>query len=76
MDSADRKHARSTLIMLGMLATIGLTEEQRASMPDLPDVAGYQRRPEGYGVHLSKAERRGKSVAELQRLRAQRMSDA
>ncbi|MFA4971805.1 MAG: hypothetical protein WC683_04280 [bacterium] len=30
------------------------------------DVAGYQRRPKAYGTHLSKAERRGKSYAELQ----------
>lgn len=31
-----------------------------------------QPRPAGYGVHLTKAERKGKTVAELQRLRAER----
>lgn len=29
-------------------------------------------KPEGYGVHLSKAERKGKSFAELQAMRAAR----
>jgi hypothetical protein len=40
--------------------------------PELPDVAGYPPRPKGYGVHLSKAERKGKSFAEIQRMRGDR----
>jgi len=52
---------RSAMIMTTMLAM----------MSPLPAP-----KPEGYGVHLSKAERRGKSPAELQSLRAERMANA
>jgi len=64
--------ARRALIRTIMLASLfgGVTGEE------MPDVVGHPPRPKGYGVHLSKAERRGKSPAELQALRAQRMSDA
>lgn len=85
MDSRDRAHVRSTLMMLGMYATLGLSDEQRADLPtigegpgdppdlrDPTDVYGHRARPAAYGVHLSKAERRGKTYAELQALRWER----
>ena len=68
-----RNPMRSAMMMTAMLAMMAPAVAGEA-LQDLPDVAGYRRRPEGYGVHLSKAERRGKSVAELQRLRAERLN--
>ncbi|MBE3064818.1 MAG: hypothetical protein IMZ69_07345 [Spirochaetes bacterium] len=61
---------RTAMIMTTMLAmTAG------AYMVDgIPELAGPPGpRPPGYGVHLSKAERRGKSFAELQAMRAERI---
>jgi len=62
---------RTAMIMTTMLAMAvgGMMD------PEMPDVAGHPPRPKGYGVHLSKTERRGKSPAELQRLRAERIRD-
>jgi hypothetical protein len=61
---------RSAIIMTTMLAMMApaFTGEGGPSLPRLPEP-----KPEGYGVHLSKADRRGKSVAEIQHLRAERL---
>jgi hypothetical protein len=64
LSDEDRMHA-SSLITMALL--FGASEQGAPGVPRLPAP-----RPEGYGVHLSKAERRGKTPAELQRLRAQR----
>lgn len=56
----------TTLTAMAMLAAAS------GVAPEYPDLRGPSARPRGYGVHLSKAERRGKSYAELQRLRAER----
>lgn len=54
------------------VARISMAVAASAGMQELPqDVLRlpYRRRPEGYGVHLTKAERRGKTWQELQALR-------
>jgi hypothetical protein len=62
---------RTAMMMTAALAMMApaFISGEMASLPALPAP-----RPEGYGVHLSKAERKGKSVAELQALRAERMN--
>jgi hypothetical protein len=62
------KNMRSHMMMMYALAMMarGIGEDVPA-LPRLPEL-----KPEGYGVHLSKAERRGKTPAELQRMRAER----
>ena len=60
---------RTAMMMTAMLAMMApsFTGEETALIPSLPEP-----KPEGYGIHLSKAERKGKSFAELQALRAER----
>lgn len=62
---------RTAMMMTAMLAMMApaFTGEQVESLPHFS-----KPKPKGYGVHLSKAERRGKSPAELQRLRAEKMN--
>ena len=57
--------------IMALALMMGGAEAGAPGLPRLPEP-----KPKGYGVHLSKAERRGKSPAELQRLRAERMNDA
>ena len=64
---------RSHLGMLAMMTILAHGMVGAAYGNDaLPDVAGYQRRPKAYGVHLSKADRKGKMWAELQAMREAR----
>lgn len=42
----------------------------------LPSLPKWEPRPRGYGVHLSKGERRGKSFGDIQRMREERRYDA
>jgi hypothetical protein len=70
---AEAVKERSHLGTLAMMTILAHSMAGAAySDKGMPDVSGYQRRPEGYGVHLSKAERKGKKPAELQRMRQER----
>jgi hypothetical protein len=60
---------RSHLAMMTMLAHAMAAGAYEGQHIEFPDVAGYPPRPEGYGVHLSKAERKGKTPAQLQAMR-------
>ena len=60
---------RSAIMMTAMLALMGSGEPGAPELPRLPEP-----KPKGYGVHLSKPERRGKSFIELQVLREERMN--
>jgi hypothetical protein len=50
-------------------AAFGDPDARFRPLPTLPEP-----RPRGYGVHLSKAERRGKTPAQLQAMREERMA--
>jgi hypothetical protein len=59
---------RSALMMTAMLALMAHGGDNVSHwIPSLPEP-----KPKGYGVHLSKAERRGKSFSDLQALREER----
>lgn len=59
--------ARHAIIKATLYATAySLFAHPGVGTPCLPD---HSSRPQGYGVHLSKAERRGKTWQELQALR-------
>jgi hypothetical protein len=61
-----RKHVARML----SIAAMTVLARGGAALPELPALPPA--RPLGYGVHLSKRERKGKSPAELQALRAER----
>jgi hypothetical protein len=66
---------QSTRRALGVTGSLMLLSMYAAGAPDMPKIdlpALPEPKPEGYGVHLSKAERRSKSPSEIQRLRAER----
>jgi hypothetical protein len=58
----------------GLLAMVTILA--RSMQAGFPQVRRYQppaQKPRGYGVHLSKAERKGKTPAELQAMREARL---
>lgn len=67
----DRNPMRTAMIMTTMLAlTAASAIGNEGYSPPLPRLPAPK--PKGYGVHLTKAERRGKSFSELQALREAR----
>ena len=57
--------AAMTAMMLALTASAFMGDQGGIAFPRLPEP-----KPKGYGVHLSKAQRKGKSWSELQALRA------
>ena len=58
-----KRNLRATMMAMTMLA-LSMGGEGAPELPRLPEP-----KPKGYGVHLSKAERKGKTPAELQAMR-------
>lgn len=55
--------------MLPLIAMTTLMQQSGEPTIELPDVSGYPPRPECYGHHLSKSQRKGKTWQEIQAMR-------
>jgi len=63
-------------IRFAMIMAAVLSSADRAYFDAKMPALQLPPKPEGYGVHLSKAERRGRSWQELQTIRAERKAHA
>jgi hypothetical protein len=81
MDSYDRYKMSARMMMLGMLALAdGMQSNSMEEDPNKRLQEEWDKKnrgiSSGYGVHLSKAERKGKTPQELQAMRAARIKGA
>jgi hypothetical protein len=73
MDNYDRSKLNRRMLISGMYA-LAMSLNSNASSDNIIPSLPYPK-PIGYGVHLSKAERKGKTREELQKMREEKIGE-